>query len=46
MVANRLIKTFNQFREGDEVKLLDNIKNLLDLKASGSNEFGISIHPL
>jgi len=38
----RLLQVLNY---GDEVKLLDKIKNLLDLKASESNEFGISIHP-
>lgn len=39
----RLLQVLNY---GDEVILLDKIKNLLDLKASESNEFGINIYPL
>lgn len=41
--SQRLLQVLNY---GDEVKLLDKIKILMNLKANESNEFGIGIHPL
>jgi hypothetical protein len=38
-------RLLNVFQYGDEIKLMNHLKPVLNLKASGSNEFGIVCYP-